>query len=66
MKTYLVSGGASGLGKATCELLFSQGNNIACLDRDDGSDFVKELNASAKQVGIPEAERRRMCVLGVC
>ena len=33
-KTFVVTGGASGLGKATVELLFAQGANVAILDRD--------------------------------
>ena len=43
------AGGASGLGRATCELFFANGDNVAVLDRDDGEAFAAELNASARQ-----------------
>jgi len=43
-KTYVVTGGASGLGLATVKLLHSQGANVALLDKDTkGEDIAKEL-----------------------
>eukprot|EP00812_Abedinium_dasypus_P006549 NODE_1829_length_1054_cov_379.435435.p1 GENE.NODE_1829_length_1054_cov_379.435435~~NODE_1829_length_1054_cov_379.435435.p1 ORF type:complete len:293 (+),score=120.87 NODE_1829_length_1054_cov_379.435435:3-881(+) len=44
-KTYLVSGGASGLGEATVKLLIAEGANVAILDRnvEQGEALVKEL-----------------------
>ncbi len=44
-KTYIVTGGASGLGEATVRALAGQGANVAVLDRDDekGQAICKEL-----------------------
>ncbi|GBG34250.1 3-hydroxyacyl-CoA dehydrogenase type-2 [Hondaea fermentalgiana] len=44
-KTYLVTGGASGLGEATARMLAAQGANVAILDRDEerGPAVCKEL-----------------------
>lgn len=48
-KTFVVTGGASGLGEATCRLFASQGANIAILDRDEerGVAIAKELGPRA-------------------
>mmetsp|Transcript_14177 Transcript_14177/g.25363 ORF Transcript_14177/g.25363 Transcript_14177/m.25363 type:complete len:261 (-) Transcript_14177:58-840(-) len=48
-KTFLVSGGASGLGEATCRALAAQGANVGILDRDEerGEQLAKELGPRA-------------------
>jgi len=47
-KTYVITGGASGLGLATVKLLHSQGANVALLDKDTkGEDIAKELGDRA-------------------
>eukprot|EP00511_Aplanochytrium_stocchinoi_P004280 CAMPEP_0204825470 /NCGR_PEP_ID=MMETSP1346-20131115/3345_1 /ASSEMBLY_ACC=CAM_ASM_000771 /TAXON_ID=215587 /ORGANISM="Aplanochytrium stocchinoi, Strain GSBS06" /LENGTH=260 /DNA_ID=CAMNT_0051953117 /DNA_START=105 /DNA_END=887 /DNA_ORIENTATION=+ len=47
-KTYLVSGGASGLGEATVRRLATEGANVAVLDRDAerGEALAKELGSN--------------------
>lgn len=43
-KTYFVTGGASGLGLATVELLHSQGANVAMIDKNPkGTEIAKEM-----------------------
>lgn len=44
-RTFVVSGGSSGLGLATCEALYSQGGYIAIVDlnQDAGEQAVKML-----------------------
>ncbi len=48
-KTYVVSGGASGLGEATCRALIAQGANVGVLDRDEdkGKQLAAELGPRA-------------------
>jgi len=48
-KTYVVSGGASGLGEATCRALAAQGANVAILDRDEerGKELEQALGPRA-------------------
>jgi len=49
-KTYVVTGGASGLGEATVRRLASEGANVAILDRDEerASGIEKELGSKVK------------------
>lgn len=42
--TYLVTGAASGLGRAAAELLFRRGHNVALCDRDDAEELVRSLS----------------------
>lgn len=47
-KTFLITGGASGLGLATSKLLHSQGANVGILDKDPkGAEIAKELGPRA-------------------
>ena len=46
-KTFVVTGGNSGLGEATVRAFFAEGYNVAIFDRDDASNLVSELNASS-------------------
>jgi NAD(P)-dependent dehydrogenase (short-subunit alcohol dehydrogenase family) len=47
-KTYVVTGGASGLGLATIKLLHNEGANVAILDRDkNGADIATEMGSRA-------------------
>ena len=43
-KTFVVTGGNSGLGEATVRAFFAEGYNVAIFDRDDASNLVSELN----------------------
>lgn len=47
-KTYIVTGGASGIGAAACKLLTSAGANVVVADLDErkGQDYVETLKAS--------------------
>lgn len=49
-RTFVVSGGASGLGLATCEELYANGGYIAILDMNpaNGEKVVKQLGNRAK------------------
>ncbi|EFY99146.1 hypothetical protein MHUMG1_05024 [Metarhizium humberi] len=48
-RTFLISGGASGLGKACALELIKNGANVAILDmNEDGHELVKEVGSSAK------------------
>ncbi|EFY88452.1 hypothetical protein J3458_002305 [Metarhizium acridum] len=48
-RTFLISGGASGLGKACALELIKNGANVAILDmNEDGRELVKEVGSSAK------------------
>ncbi|KHN93965.1 3-hydroxyacyl-CoA dehydrogenase [Metarhizium album ARSEF 1941] len=48
-RTFLISGGASGLGKACALELVKNGANVAILDmNDDGNELVKDIGSSAK------------------
>ncbi|KID83047.1 3-hydroxyacyl-CoA dehydrogenase [Metarhizium guizhouense ARSEF 977] len=48
-RTFLISGGASGLGKACALELIKNGANVALLDmNEDGHELVKEAGSSAK------------------
>jgi NAD(P)-dependent dehydrogenase (short-subunit alcohol dehydrogenase family) len=47
-KTYAITGGASGLGLATVQLLAKEGANVAILDRDqNGAEIAKGMGAKA-------------------
>lgn len=47
-KTYFITGGASGLGLATVEMLHSQGANVAIVDRDDkGAEIAAQMGSRA-------------------
>ncbi|ATY62128.1 3-hydroxyacyl-dehydrogenase [Cordyceps militaris] len=48
--TFLVSGGASGLGRACCEDIVAQGGHVAVLDQNEenGQEFVKTLGSAAQ------------------
>uniref|UniRef100_A0A0B7JT76 Ketoreductase domain-containing protein n=1 Tax=Bionectria ochroleuca TaxID=29856 RepID=A0A0B7JT76_BIOOC len=49
-RTFIISGGASGLGKACVEEICNNGGNVAILDMNEeqGLEFAKELGDSAK------------------
>ncbi|KAG5943446.1 hypothetical protein E4U53_007054 [Claviceps sorghi] len=48
-RTFLISGGASGLGKACALEILHNGGHVAILDmNDDGHDVVKEMGPSAR------------------
>ncbi|KAF1737524.1 hypothetical protein MY4038_009016 [Beauveria bassiana] len=48
--TFLVSGGASGLGRACCEDIVAQGGHVAVLDQNEenGQEFIKTLGSAAR------------------
>lgn len=47
----MVTGGASGLGRAAAELLFERGHNVAVCDRDDADETIAALRAAAAAAG---------------
>ena len=50
-KKILVTGGASGIGKAICERLISEGADLAFIDRNikDGKEVEKELRNAQRE-----------------
>jgi 3-hydroxyacyl-CoA dehydrogenase / 3-hydroxy-2-methylbutyryl-CoA dehydrogenase len=68
-KTFVISGGASGLGLATVRELHSQGGYIAILDlnADNGSKLVSELGPRTKfwEVDISDTDSVQSAVKGI-
>lgn len=68
-RTFVVSGGASGLGLATCEDLYANGGYIAILDMNpgNGEKVIKQLGDRAKffEVDVTESESLETAVKGV-
>ena len=60
-KTYLVSGGASGLGEATCRRLAAEGANVGVLDRDEerGKAIAAELGDKTEFFYIDATDEER-------
>jgi len=57
-KTFVITGGSSGLGQAAVELLYEAGANVAILDRSDGKDLANTLGSRAfyHKVDVVEEE----------
>lgn len=68
-RTFVVSGGASGLGFATAEELYTNGGYVAILDMNpaNGEKVVKQLGDRAKffEVDVTESESLEAAVKGV-
>lgn len=68
-RTFIISGGASGLGLATAKELHSQGGYIAILDlnAENGEKAVKELGSNAKffEVDITQTESLQKVVKSI-
>jgi NAD(P)-dependent dehydrogenase (short-subunit alcohol dehydrogenase family) len=68
--TFIVTGGASGLGEATVRLLHKQGGNVCIADRDQkkAEALVSELGDTrlmVAQVDVTSEEEVKACVDGV-
>jgi NAD(P)-dependent dehydrogenase (short-subunit alcohol dehydrogenase family) len=50
-RTYVVTGGASGLGEATARALLTKGANVVLFDRDSkkGQKLVEEFNSGGER-----------------
>lgn len=60
-KTFVVSGGASGLGAATCRRFAAEGANVAILDRDEeqGKALAEELGKNTEFYFIDATDESR-------
>ena len=67
-KTYLVSGGASGLGEATCRRLAAEGANVGVLDRDEerGKAIAAELGDKTEFFYIDATDEERYVCRDIC
>ncbi|HEX7132029.1 MAG TPA: SDR family oxidoreductase [Iamia sp.] len=54
VRTYVVTGSASGIGRATCELLESQGHRVVDVDRHDASVCVDLGTAAGRRALVEE------------
>ncbi len=58
MSTYVVTGGANGIGKATAELLRSRGNTVCVID-NEGGDVIADLgNDAGRNAAVSEVRQR--------
>ena len=64
-RVVMVTGGASGIGRACVDLLASEGANVLIVDRNpDGATAAEQLRKDGQQVSFAQADHRQG--LGPC